>query len=245
MFQNGISKEARKWLIWFFLKLNLAILAIFFIIEGILGRNSFLLLFGFVILPIGAILVIKDVQNDPYYLLRFLRIQFLLWSRLRGPFIARHPYNYYYPEGQLLQQYDVTKSLRINDQKLKQGGEKLVQIKIPNICSECGGKRNQPMTVQIECNKCVQGRQLHSINTINFPLPCNRCLGIGWIPVHPCKTCNGKGSLWKNKRIRVHIPPLSSPGTKLRIPTLGRVNPKTLQQGDLYIKLKKKIFNLL
>lgn len=245
MFQNGISKEARKWLIWFFLKLNLAILAILFIIEGILGRNSFLLLFGFVILPISAILVIKDVQNDPYYILRFLRIQFLLWSRLRGPFIARHPYNYYFQKGLLFQQYDVTKSLRINDQELKQGGEKIVQIKIPTICSECGGKRNQPMTVQIECNKCIQGVQLHSINTINFPLPCNHCLGTGWIPVHPCKTCNGKGSLWKNKRIRVHIPMETIVGTKLRIPTLGRVNPKTLQQGDLYIKLKKKIFNLL
>jgi len=245
MFQEGISSEARKWMIKFFLKVNSIVLAVIFIFDGLFTRNWLLAVIGIIILPIGAVLVNQDVRKDPYHLLKFFKTQFLLWFRLQGPYISRQSYNYYYPEGQLIQKYDVIKTLRVGKEELKQGVDKIFQIKIPKICPTCGGKRNKPMTVQVECAKCQQGRQIHSIDKFPVPLPCNFCLGIGWIPIDPCETCKGKGSIWKKQRIRIHIPPQTIVGTKLRIPALGKVNPKTLQQGDLYIKLKKRILNVI
>ncbi len=244
MFQEGISNDARKWMIKFFLKVNSVILAIIFIFDGIFAGNWLLLVIGIIILPIGAILVNQDIHKDPFYLLKFFKVQFLLWFRLQGPFISRRPYNYYYPEGQLMQRYDVKKTLRVSKKELNQGTEKIIQLKIPKICPTCGGKRNKSMTVQVECTKCEKGRQFQLIDKLTIPIPCNFCLGTGWVPVHPCETCKAEGSIWKKQRIRIHIPPQTIVGTKLRIPALGKINPKTLQQGDLYIKLTKRILDI-
>jgi DnaJ-class molecular chaperone len=245
MFQEGISNEARKWMIKFFLKVNSIVLGIIFIFDGIIARNWLLAVIGIILLPIGAILVNQDVIKDPFHLIEFFKAQFLLWFRIKGPFISRRPYNYYYPEGQIIQQHDVNKTLRVGKKELEHGTDKIIQIKIPKLCPTCGGKRNKPMTVQVECRKCEQGRQFQSIDKLTIPIPCNECLGIGWVPIHPCETCKAEGSIWKKQRIRIHIPPQTTTGTKLRIPALGKVNPKTLHQGDLYIKLKKRVLNII
>lgn len=245
MYQDGIPKKARNWMIRFFLKVYLLILAVIFIFEGFFTVNVLILVAGFFLLPIGTILVRQDIKNDPYNLLQFYKIQFLLWNRLQGPFITRRPYNHHYPEGRRLQQYDVIRTLRVKKKELIRGIDKVIGVKIPKICHTCGGKRNKPMTVQIECDRCKQGRQYNIIDTITITIPCTKCLGLGWIPVHPCETCKGKGSIWQNHRIRVHIPPHTKTGTKLRIPALGKVDVKTLQQGDLYIQVKQRFLNFM
>jgi hypothetical protein len=243
MYQNGVPKKARNWMIRFLLKVNLLILAIVFVFEGIIAANFLIMIIGFLLLPIGIILVRQDIRTDPYYLLQFYKIQFDLWNRLQGPFISRRPYNYHFSEGRSLQQYDVIKVIRVNRKDLLNGKEKIIDIKLPTLCHTCGGKRNKPMTVQIECNNCNQGRHLHFIDKITIPIPCSKCLGLGWTPVHPCRTCKGKGSIWENQRIRVHIPPYTKTGTKLRIPALGKVDVKTQKQGDLYIQVKKSMLD--
>ena len=207
--------------------------------------TSFLLVIGILTLPIGIFLVHQDVRRDPYHIVQFYSVQFQLWFRLQGPLITRQPYNFHYPEGRNLQQYDIIRSLRVTKRELEQETEKIIKTRVPKLCSDCRGKRNKPMTVQIECNYCKQGRQLKQVGTFTIPIPCNKCLGLGWIPVSPCETCNGKGSIWNKQRIRIYITPYTAVGTKLRIPDLGKVDVKTFQQGDLYIKLKKRVLDLL
>lgn len=245
MFTNEVSDEARKWLIWFFLKTNLVIFGLFLLFNGIINQLIFITMISLVLFIIGVILVYRDIRTDPYQMLKLLKVQTLLWWRLRGPFISRKPFFYHFPEGNQLQQHHLIRTVSVQQQDLILGSNILTTTKTAQLCPECGGKRSKPMTVQIECPHCQKGRQMHSLGMMFIPIPCTQCLGVGWIPVHPCPVCRGKGSIWRKQKIRVQIPPQTSAGTKLRIPTLGKVDPKTLQQGDLFLKLKKKLFNLI
>ncbi|UCG04541.1 MAG: hypothetical protein JSW11_11265 [Candidatus Heimdallarchaeota archaeon] len=245
MFSEEISDEARKWIIWFFLKTNLVIFGFFFLLNAFIYQSLLTLIIASALLLIGGILVYRDIQSDPYQILRLLKIQILVWWRLRGPFIQRKPFFYHFPEGNQLQQQDLICSISVSQKELLEGVSKIISTKIAQICPECGGKRSESMTVQIECSHCQNGRVMHPLGTILIPVPCKNCLGVGWTPVKPCSVCRGKGSVWGKQKIRVQIPPNSSAGTKLRIPALGRVDPKTLQQGDLFLKLRKKLFNII
>ncbi len=245
MFSEEISDETRNWLIWFFLKTNLVIFGLFFLFNGVIYQSLVILMIALALFLIGGGLVYRDIQSDPYQILRLLTIQTLLWWRLRGPFIQRKPFFYHFPEGNQLQQPDLIQTVSVTQKELKEGGNKLITPRTAQICPECGGKRSKPMTVQIECSHCQNGREIRPLGSTFIPIPCKYCLGVGWIPVHPCSVCRGKGSVWGRQRIRIQIPPHTSAGTKLRIPTLGKVNPKTLQQGDLFLQLRKKLFNII
>ncbi|MFX1516797.1 MAG: DnaJ C-terminal domain-containing protein [Promethearchaeota archaeon] len=245
MFSEEISHEARRWMIFFFLKANIFIFGLFFLLNGFMYQSTLTLIVAFPLLVIGMILVYHDVQSDPYQILRLFKIQVILWWRLQGPFIKRKPYFYHFPEGNQLQEKDLTRTVSVTQKELIEGVNKRITVKTAQLCPECDGKRSKPMTVQIECSQCKDGRQIQPLGAIYVPTPCKYCLGVGWIPVHPCSICRGKGSVWRNQKIRVQIPPQASTGTKLRIPALGRIDPKTLQQGDLFLKLRKKLFNLI
>jgi hypothetical protein len=245
MFSEQIDPKARNWMIFFFLKTNLVIFGILFLFNGFLYHSAVVLLIALPPLFIGLILVYHDIQSDPYQMLRLFKIQMILWWRLQGPLIKRKPFYYHFPEGSQLQQQHLNRTVSVTQKEMVEGVTRIITARFAQLCSECGGKRSEPMTVQIECPQCENGRQYHPLGAISIPIPCKSCLGVGWSPIKPCSRCGGDGSVWENQRIRVQIPPHTSPGTKLRIPTLGRINPKTLHQGDLFLKLRKKIFNII
>ncbi len=176
-------------------------------------------------------------------MLALFRIQFLLWYRLQGPFDSLRPYIYFFPEGDHLQKQDIVRNVSVQKKDLINGINLLINTKIVQQCPECNGKRNKPLTVQIECSSCQKGKNYYSFGGNIIPIPCKKCLGTGWIPLHPCPTCKGKGAVWQKQKIRVQIPSSSREGVLLRIPTLGKINPETLQSGDLLLKLRKKILN--
>ena len=245
MLSEEISDEARKWMIWFFLKANLFIFGLFFLFNSFMYQSTVTLIIALPLLVIGMVLVYRDIQTDPYQILRLFKIQILLWWRLQGPFIRREPFHYHFPEGNQLQHKYLIRTVSVTQKEMIEGVNKIISTRIAQLCPECGGKRSKPMTVLIECSRCKDGRQIHPLGTIYVPIPCKHCLGVGWIPIHSCSVCHGKGSVWRKQKIRVQIPPQASAGTRLRIPALGKVDPKTLQQGDLFLKLRKKLFNLI
>jgi len=178
-------------------------------------------------------------------MLALFRIQFLLWYRLQGPFNSLRPYIYFFPEGDRLQKQDIVRRVSVHKNDLINGTTLLISSKIVQPCPECNGKRNKPLTVQIECPSCQKGKNYYSFGENTVPIPCKKCLGTGWNPLHPCITCKGKGAVWQKQKIRIHIPLFSQEGTLLRIPALGKINPESLHSGDLLLKLRKKILNIL
>ncbi len=244
MISNDTFTKGRRWLFWLFLKVNLFFISLFFIFEGLLLQDLIFLGIGFILIIVSGSLIYRDAKQDPYNFIKLFYIQMLLWWKLRGPLQTNKPYIIHFPESGHLNLGNLVKTISVKKETLIQGKSLLVNVKTVEICSECNGRRSKPLSVQIECKKCQNGRNYFSLNMMKIPIPCTDCLGTGWIPVHPCPTCNGNGSFWRNRNIKVQIPPYSKPGTKLRIPKLGKVNPKTLHQSDLFLKLRERFLNI-
>ncbi len=245
MISNEIFTEGRKWLFWLFLKLNLLFISIFFIIEGLIIQDLIISGFGFILIITSGLLVFRDIKQDPYHFIRLFYVQSLLWWRLRGPIIKNQPYYLHFLGGSILQTGDIVRTVSVKKEQLMKGKTLLVKTKVAELCPDCRGKRSAPLSVQIECKSCQNGVSYFLINNVNIPIPCNICLGTGWIPVNPCPTCKGCGSIWKRRRIKVQIPPYSKAGSKLRIPAMGKVDPKTLHQSDLFLKLREPFLNII
>jgi len=244
MFTLNSQSKIRKWIILFFIKLNFVILGSFFLVDGLLTQNPFIIIISIIFLIFGGFFTYKDVKTDPYNLLKIFKSQLLLFWSLRGPIISRQPYYYHFPVGTYLQKTRITRTIRISSKKLQTGTRLALTKKLPYICPNCKGKRNIEHTVHIECQKCKQGIKYLNIGSGTLPIPCKDCLGTGWIPIQPCNNCYGKGVIWKNQSIRISIPENTSQKMKLRIPRLGKINPKTFERGELYFILQKKILDL-
>ena len=203
-----------------------------------------LLSIGGIMFLIGFYLLYSDYKKDPYGILKLVKYQFQLWWRLKGPTISRKPYVYYFPTLGILSQ-DIYRNIGLSTFELTEGASKVLKIKTPELCPKCKGKRGKSLSVQVECSDCREGVQVNNINSVKMPLPCKRCLGTGWIPIEKCETCNGEGCTWKSKKLKVQIPPQSSSGVHLRIPKQGKIELKSLQKGDLILKLRNKVFGFL
>ncbi|MHA1974011.1 MAG: zinc finger domain-containing protein [Candidatus Hodarchaeales archaeon] len=246
MFNFDEKDESQKWIIWFFLKLNLFSIGLFLTINGLTEANIPILFVGTILSIVGGVLVYQDAKNDPYDILKLFKVQTILYWRLQGPLISKKPFYYHFPEGSHLQQHDITRKIALKNEELKKGKKIVISTNVPQICPVCNGKRNKELTVQIECPKCKnKGRIIYEVGSMAIPVPCDKCAGIGWVPLQPCHKCKGNGVIWEKQRIRLQVPAYSTPGTKLRIPALGKINAKTLEQGDLYFQIRKKIFGLI
>jgi DnaJ-class molecular chaperone len=205
--------------------------------------NMVILILGGAMLVVGSFFVYSDYKEDPYGILKLITYQFILWGRIKGPIITRKPYAYYFPTLGSNSQ-DISRSIVATPSELEKGVTKILKIKSPELCPECQGKRGKSFSVQVECSHCQNGVQYHHVGTISMPLPCKHCLGTAWKPIENCPTCNGDGCRWKYKKIKVHIPPHSSFGMQLRIPKQGKIELKMFQIGDLYLKLRRKVFGI-
>ena len=64
---------------------------------------------------------------------------------------------------------------------------------------------------------------------------CPRCRGTGKLKLDPCIPCSGRGSVQKNERITVKIPPGVDNGSKVRLAGMGGPGAGGGPPGDLYI----------
>ena len=243
MFSPSSPDKAKNWFLWLFLKFNLAFFGFLWLLSGLLSTNTILLFLGGMMFLLGVYFLYNDYKKDPYGILKLISYQFLFWYRFKGPSISRKPYSYYFQTMGVVS-LDIYRSIAVRKVDLENGVSKFLKIKIPELCPECQGKRGKSLSVQVECSHCQNGIQFYHVNSIPMPLPCKQCLGTGWTPIEPCNTCNGDGCRWKYKKLKVQIPPQSSVGMQLRIPRQGKIELKTFQIGDLYLKLRKKVFGI-
>lgn len=243
MFTPSSPDQAKRWFLWFFLKCNLAFFGFLFFLNGLFSINTFSFGLGVLVSLLGIYLLYGDYKKDPYGILKLISYQFQLWWRIKGPIISRKPYIYYFPTLGFLSQ-DIYQNTALTAFELEHGASKSLKIKTPELCPECKGKRGKALSVQVECSQCQDGLQYIHVNSIAMPLPCKNCLGTGWIPIEKCNACQGIGCRWKNKRLKVKIPPQSSVGMQLKIPKQGKIELKSFQKGNLYLKLRKKIFGV-
>ncbi len=121
------------------------------------------------------------------------------------------------------------------------GTEKEVEVPRKEKCEVCNGTGVEPGHKKEVCPTC-KGRGTIRISQGFFSISqtCPTCNGYGQINRHPCKKCNGKGYVYKNKKLKVKIPAGVDTGTKIRIEGEGEFSTNGGRRGDLFIVVKVK-----
>lgn len=123
------------------------------------------------------------------------------------------------------------------------GVEKEISISKNEKCETCSGTGAKPGTSSKTCDKCGGTGQVR--NQRNTPLgsfvttgTCDKCGGTGNVIDSPCSTCHGKGTVRKNKKIKINIPAGVDTGNVLPLRGQGQPGKNGGPNGDLYINIR-------
>ncbi len=113
-----------------------------------------------------------------------------------------------------------------------------INIEVPKevACESCGGSGAQSGTSREVCPNCNGTGESHfQQGFFTIARTCARCHGSGTFIKYHCKTCNGKGTQRKAKKLSVKIPPGVDSGQRLKLRGEGEIGPRGGTPGDLYV----------
>lgn len=136
---------------------------------------------------------------------------------------------------------DVRVTLHVPLAKIVSGGEEVVSVAHEMQCLECKGTGAAPGTQSRSCEKCDGSGQMTQSQTrenvtIQQITTCPHCHGSGSFIDNPCSACGGKGTVYREEKLTLQIPPGAEEGMALRIPGRGKPSPQAGNPpGDLYV----------
>ena len=133
---------------------------------------------------------------------------------------------------------DTTVRIKIGFEEAIFGCTRDIDIKIPDVCGECGGtgaaKGSKPET----CRRCGgRGSVVQENGFFRIQQPCPACQGRGKTISTPCRHCGGTGTATSTRHISLTIPPGVDTGTNLRVRGKGAAGLRGGPPGDLYVEL--------
>lgn len=140
---------------------------------------------------------------------------------------------------------DLEMGITINFEEAVFGVEKEIKLEKKDTCKTCSGSGAQPGTKVVTCSKCHGQGQIRTTRQTIFgavasSVICDMCNGSAKVPEHPCKTCNGNGSLRQEKTLSVKIPAGIDDGQRIRIQGEGEAGYRGSSAGDLYLSVRVK-----
>jgi molecular chaperone DnaJ len=125
------------------------------------------------------------------------------------------------------------------------GCDKDVTVNRIEPCSTCSGTGCEPGTTAETCSNCngtgtVRTQQQTMFGVMQSQTTCPRCNGSGKIIHQPCKTCQGKGAVRRQKKIKVTIPAGIDDGQTISIRGQGNAGANGGPMGDLLITVNVK-----
>lgn len=123
------------------------------------------------------------------------------------------------------------------------GVEKEISITKNEKCNTCSGSGAKPGTNSKTCDKCggtgqVRVQRNTPLGSFVSTSTCDKCSGTGKVIDEPCTTCHGKGTVRKNKKIKVNIPGGVDTGNVLPLRGQGEPGKNGGPSGDLYINIR-------
>ncbi len=113
-----------------------------------------------------------------------------------------------------------------------------VEITVPSMapCDECGGEGTAPGTSPSTCTTCHgRGKIRAQQGFFTIERSCPVCNGAGMVIEDPCKKCQGRGQVHREKKLSVKIPAGIEDGTRIRLAGEGEPGMHGAPAGDLYI----------
>ena len=140
---------------------------------------------------------------------------------------------------------DLRFDLEITFEEAAFGIEKEINLYRDETCPHCHGNGAEPGSKVETCPDChgtgyVRFTQNTMFGQMVNERPCSKCHGEGKIISEPCKECRVKGTVKKNKHLKVKIPAGVDNGSRLRVGGEGEAGAKGGPSGDLYVYLYVK-----
>jgi molecular chaperone DnaJ len=131
---------------------------------------------------------------------------------------------------------DLRYDLEIAFEESARGAETTIQIPRQESCGTCNGSGSAPGSSPIVCPQCRgQGQVRAQHGFLTVARTCPQCRGNGRIISKPCQTCRGTGSVTKERKITVKIPPGIATGQQLRLQGEGEGGLAGGPAGHLYV----------
>lgn len=138
---------------------------------------------------------------------------------------------------------DIQVDISITLEEAYQGVIKTIQIKKYNICSRCGGKKNEPGSNLKACGQCggtgeIRRDQRILFGTFTQVSECPSCAGEGKIPEKKCSQCRGLGRVQQIEEIKINIPAGIHSGEAIKISGKGEAGDGGYGNLYAYIRIK-------
>jgi len=110
-------------------------------------------------------------------------------------------------------------------------------------CETCRGNGAEPGTPIVTCDRCGGAGQIQAVQRTRFgqmvrTALCDKCGGDGRIAESPCHTCDGRGMVAAQRRVKVDVPAGIEDGQRLRITGRGHAGERGGPPGDLYVVVR-------
>ena len=141
---------------------------------------------------------------------------------------------------------DITYAVNLTFMESILGCTKQVSFTRVEKCHTCGGTGAKDEAHLKTCDKCGGSGQVRRVQNTIFGQQvtigvCDKCGGSGKIVTENCKTCNGKGTVNKNKVINVTIPAGVEHGSILQLAGEGNAaRGKGGRNGNLLLEISVK-----
>lgn len=115
---------------------------------------------------------------------------------------------------------------------------KQAEISVPTTetCEPCHGSGAEPGTQPETCTTCQgHGRVRVSQGFFTMERTCGRCQGSGHIIKTPCRACDGRGAIRRERTLQISIPAGIEDGQRIRLTGEGEPGARGGPKGDLYI----------
>ncbi|MCY6354851.1 molecular chaperone DnaJ [Clostridium sp. ZS2-4] len=146
---------------------------------------------------------------------------------------------------------DLEYTLNLTFEEAVFGMEKEISISKNENCDICNGTGSKPGSNTKTCDKCggtgqVKYQRNTPLGSFVSTATCDKCNGTGKVITDPCSHCHGKGTVRKNKKVKIKIPAGVDTGNVLPLRGQGEPGKNGGPSGDLYINIRvspHKLFN--
>ncbi|MDC0335460.1 molecular chaperone DnaJ [Pseudodesulfovibrio sp.] len=134
---------------------------------------------------------------------------------------------------------DLRYNLDISFREAAKGAEVDIQIPVEQECPVCDGSGAAPGTQPETCSQCGgAGTMQQSQGFFRISVTCPSCRGAGQIVTDPCDECMGRGSVIRDKDLKVRIPAGVDNNSRLRLRGEGEGGLNGGPPGDLYVVIR-------
>lgn len=134
---------------------------------------------------------------------------------------------------------DLRYNLDISFREAAKGAEVDITIPVEQPCETCEGSGAAPGTTPETCSHCGgTGTIQQAQGFFRIQATCPQCRGAGSMISEPCDDCMGRGTVIRDKELKVRIPAGVDNNSRLRLRGEGEAGFNGGPPGDLYVVIR-------